>query len=170
MNGPVVKKPHLIKNGARIICNTENYVPIVVLGSSTTSFSSTSSNSARPASQPQESTRSTPIPASVECESADEQVRANLSPDSTKKKPTPNENEDHEQVRVTPSSSEIPGWLREFRKNLVDESVPEPHELLPSSIHEPNSVYTHFPKDRNCEICHRTKITRATDMQLWCKT
>ena len=24
-----------------------------------------------------------------------------------------------------------------------------------------NSVYTHFPKDRNCEICTRTKITRA---------
>ena len=22
-------------------------------------------------------------------------------------------------------------------------------------------VYTHFPKDRNCEICKRTKITRA---------
>ena len=24
-----------------------------------------------------------------------------------------------------------------------------------------HSVYTHFPKDRNCEICERTKITRA---------
>ena len=24
------------------------------------------------------------------------------------------------------------------------------------------SVYTHLPKDRNCEICKRTKITRAT--------
>ena len=24
-----------------------------------------------------------------------------------------------------------------------------------------HSVYTHFPKDRNCEICPRTKITRA---------
>ena len=24
-----------------------------------------------------------------------------------------------------------------------------------------HSVYTHFPKDRNCEICQRTKITRA---------
>ena len=23
------------------------------------------------------------------------------------------------------------------------------------------SVHTHFPKDRNCEICQRTKITRA---------
>ena len=24
-----------------------------------------------------------------------------------------------------------------------------------------HSVYTHFPEDRNCEICQRTKITRA---------
>ena len=24
-----------------------------------------------------------------------------------------------------------------------------------------HNVYTHFPKDRNCEICQRTKITRA---------
>ena len=23
-----------------------------------------------------------------------------------------------------------------------------------------HSVYTHFPKDRNCEICRRTKMTR----------
>ena len=44
-----------------------------------------------------------------------------------------------------------------------------------SSSHEPSlepmlarsvdlgkeSVYTHFPKDRNCEICQRTKIARA---------
>ena len=30
--------------------------------------------------------------------------------------------------------------------------------LEPTSKH---SVYTDFPKDRNCEICKRTKITRA---------
>ena len=24
-----------------------------------------------------------------------------------------------------------------------------------------HSIYTHFPKDRNCDICMRTKITRA---------
>ena len=37
------QKPHLIKNGIRIICNTENFVPIVVPG--LTSSSSTSSSS-----------------------------------------------------------------------------------------------------------------------------
>ena len=28
-------------------------------------------------------------------------------------------------------------------------------------IENAHSIYTHFPKDRNCEICQRTKITRA---------
>ena len=35
MNGSMVKKPHLIKNGIRIQCDTENFVPIVVPGLST---------------------------------------------------------------------------------------------------------------------------------------
>ena len=39
------QKPHLIKDGIRIICNTENFVPIVVPGLS--SSSSTSSSSSR---------------------------------------------------------------------------------------------------------------------------
>ena len=45
------QKPHLIKNGIRIICNTENFVPIVVPGlsasSSSSSHSSTSMTSSR---------------------------------------------------------------------------------------------------------------------------
>ena len=71
--------------------------------------------------------------------------------------------------------SEIPEWLQEFRENLVDDRVPERRDSHASSSHEPSleptptrsvdfgkhSVYTHFPKDRNCEICQRTKITRA---------
>ena len=36
------QKPHLIKNGIRIICKTENFVPIVVPGLSSSSFGSSS--------------------------------------------------------------------------------------------------------------------------------
>ena len=39
------QKPHLIKDGIRIICNTENFVPIVVPGLSTSSSSSHPSTS-----------------------------------------------------------------------------------------------------------------------------
>ena len=73
------------------------------------------------------------------------------------------------------TSSEIPEWLQEFREILVDDEVPERRDSHASSSHEvsleptfkrredlgKHSVYTHFPKDRNCEICQRTKITRA---------
>ena len=73
------------------------------------------------------------------------------------------------------ASSEIPEWLQEFRENLMDDEVPERRDSHASSSHElsleptfkrredlgKHSAYTHFPKDRNCEICQRTKITRA---------
>ena len=69
------------------------------------------------------------------------------------------------------ASSEIPEWLQEFRENLVDDEVPEHRDSHASSSHEvsleptfkrredlgTHSVYTHFLKDRNCEICQRTK-------------
>ena len=71
--------------------------------------------------------------------------------------------------------SEIPEWLQEFREKLVDGEIPLQGGSHASSSHEvslepttkrredlgKHSVYTHFPKDRNCEICKRTKITRA---------
>ena len=72
-------------------------------------------------------------------------------------------------------NSEIPEWLQEFRENLVDDEIPLQGGSHASSSHEASlepiemrredlgkhSVYTHFPKDRNCEICKRTKVTRA---------
>ena len=62
INGP---KPHLIKNGIRIQCNTENFVPIMVLGLSTSSSSSLPSlTSMTPSRQeidhPTSSSRSSP--------------------------------------------------------------------------------------------------------------
>ena len=71
--------------------------------------------------------------------------------------------------------SEIPEWLQEFRENLVDDEIPLQGGSHASSSHEASlepitkrredlgkhSVHTHFPKDRNCEICKRTKITQG---------
>ena len=84
----------------------------------------------------------------------------------------PNKNEGNEEVRGN-LSHDLPEWLQEFRHDLVDESVPE-HRDASSSFHElpseprakvvsgKHSIFTHFPKDRNCDICLRTKITRAS--------
>ena len=72
--------------------------------------------------------------------------------------------------------SEIPEWLQEFRENLVDDEIPLQGGSHASSSHEASLEPTTkrdvriwvntmfiliFPKDRNCEICKRTKITRA---------
>ena len=76
-------------------------------------------------------------------------------------------------AKPAPLCSDLPEWLQEFRENLVDERVPDHRDSHASSSHEvsleltssrsadlgKHSVYTHFHKDRNCEICKRTKIT-----------
>ena len=62
-----------------------------------------------------------------------------------------------------------------IQEHLVDDEIPVHGDSHASSSQEASlepifkrredlgkhSVYTHFPKDRNCEICQRTKITRA---------
>ena len=91
-----------------------------------------------------------------------------INPPKTNKKETTIE-------RGDPLYSEIPEWLQGFRENLVDDEIPVHGDSHTSSSHEASleptfkkredlgkhSVKTHFPKDRNCEICKKTKITRA---------
>ena len=162
------QKPQLIKNGRKIGCNTANYVPLVVPGLSTSSSSSSSLTS--PTSLSQEAVTPTQHPASLRTESMSE-VRGDSSrgPAETD---NPNNKNDNEEVRSDPLRDQ-PEWLEEFKENLVDDSVPE-HRDAPISSHglsseprakvvsgERSSIFTHFPKDRNCNICLRTKITRA---------
>ena len=96
------------------------------------------------------------------------ETQANKIPKPNKKEPTIE--------RGNPcGDSEIQEWLQEFRENLVDDEIPLQGGSHASSSHEvslepttkrredlgKHSVYTHFPQDPNCEICKRTKITRA---------
>ena len=71
--------------------------------------------------------------------------------------------------------SEIPEWLQEFKENLVDDEIPSQGGSHASSSHEASlepttqrrEIWVNIMfilislKDRNCEICKRTKITRA---------
>ena len=195
-----VQKTHLLKNGIRIQCNTENFVPIVVPGLSASSSSSGSSSTSmtpsrqeidHPTSSSSSSTSPTTTVSSDNETRAREDLReidshpASVSSSHVERKergdpltkptqnPKPNINEDHDLERSDPLCSDIPEWLQEFKENLVDDRVPEHRDSHVSSSHEPSlqptrsvdlgkhSVYTHFLKDRNCEICQRTKITRA---------
>ena len=177
------QKPHLIKNGIRIPCNTENFVPIVVPGLSSSS-SGSDSTSRTPLKQESHSSSSSsssssspavispvPVSNSVDDRSGQpEEIQANENPKTNKKETTIE--------RGNPLRSddpEIPEWLQEIREILVDDEVPVHGDSHASSSHEASleptfkrredlgkhNVHTHFPKDRNCEICKRTKITRA---------
>ena len=95
------------------------------------------------------------------------QANKNLKPN---KKETTTERGDP----LCSDDSEILEWLQEFRENLVDDEIPLQGGSHASFSHEASSepitkrredlkhnVHSHFPTDRNCEICQRTKITRV---------
>ena len=146
------QKPHLIQNGIRIQCNTEDFVPIVFPGLSKSSSGSDSSTSrtlsrqGRPCSTSSSSSSSSPTtatesdsetrarddpsgidshPALLSSSLVERNERGDLLTKPTKKNPKPNENEDHEKERCDPLCSDIPEWLQEFRENLVDDRVPD---------------------------------------------
>ena len=172
------QKPHLMKDGIRIICNTENFVPIVVPGLSSSS-SGSSSTSKTPSKQESHSSSSSSSSSSSPTVS-EIQIRERKDGNSSDISPVQVSNlsgqpEETTIERGNSLNSEIPEWLQEFRENLVDDEIPLQGGSHASSSHEVSlepttkrredlgnhSVCTHFPEDRNCEICKRTKITRA---------
>ena len=177
------QKPHLIKNGIRIQCNTENFVPIVVPGlSSSSSSSSDPSTSMTPSRQesnrPTSSSSSSTSPTTTVSSGSETPEREDPSGIDSHPVPVSSPNVEEMKERRDPlfaQESEIPEWLQEFREDLVDERVPEHRDSHASSSHEvsleptstrsedlgQHSVDTHFPKDRNCEICQRTRVTRV---------
>ena len=191
------QKPHLIKNGTRIQCNTENFVPIVVPGLSNSSSgpdSSTSRTLSRQVSHCSTSSSSSslsPTVSEIQTREREDRIESDISTvddrsrrsdiDPANKNPKPNKKEPKKERRDTlfadsgRASSEIPEWLQELKKIwwMMEFLNTETHRpvLLMKYLLEPtckrreelgmHSVYTHFPKDRNCEICQRTKITRA---------
>ena len=59
--------------------------------------------------------------------------------------------------------------VRGVRRNVEDTEVPASANISPDSVSERSAkvvsrrhgVCTHFLKDRNCEVCKRTKIMKA---------
>ena len=157
------QKPHLIKNGIRIPCNTENFVPIVVPGLSASSSSSfTSSTSMTPSRQecnhPTSSSSSSTSPTTTvlsDSETREREDRSGIDShpvpvssshveemiergDPWLPKPTknPKPNKDETTIeRGDPFCSEKPEWLQEFRENLVDDRVLEHRDSHASSSH-----------------------------------
>ena len=147
------QKPHLIKNGIRIHCNTENFVPIVVLGlsasSSSGSHSSTSMTTSRQEiDHPIFSSSSFASPTTTVLSDSETRKREVLSgldyhPVSVSnehvernatKNPETNEVETTMERR-DPLCADTPEWFQEFRENLVDDRVLEHRDSHANSSH-----------------------------------
>ena len=79
------QKPHLIKNGIRIPCNTENFVPIVVpgLSSSSSGSSSTSKTPSRQeshSSSSSSSSPSSPTASEIQTREREDRIESDTSP------------------------------------------------------------------------------------------
>ena len=79
------QKPHLIKNGIRIPCNTENFVPIVVpgLSSSSSGSSSTSKTPSRQeshSSSPSSTSSSSPTVSEIQNQERGDRIESDISP------------------------------------------------------------------------------------------
>ena len=110
-------------------------------------------------------------PATTRSENTSIPASGKRSRDSTESKNT-NKNRD-----VVPASRKkfrhLPEWLKELAENLEDEGVLASRDTPANTsqgsdserpakvVSRKRSLFTHFSQERNCEICKRTKITRA---------
>ena len=134
-------------------------VPFVVLGLSTSS--STSSSSASSTSSSQDTVVSTENPATERCEIMGEESLGNPSRGSAETK-NQNLNGDDEElrrkricwIRMFSHINTAPALLMNYRWSRKQKW----YRVRVSIV----SIYTNFPKDRNCDVCLRTKITKAS--------
>ena len=157
------QKPHLIKNGIRIICNTENFVPIVVPGLSSSS-SGSSSTLRTPSRQGSHSASSSstsscsPTVSEIQSQERGDRIGSDFSPvqvsnsvddrsgrpdDTPANKTTKTNKKEPKMERSDPLltysvrvSSESLEWLQEFREILVDDEIPLQGGSHASSSHE----------------------------------
>ena len=120
------QKPHLMQDGIRIICNTENFVPIVVpgLSSSSSGSSSTSRTSMTQESHSSSSSSSSPSSPTV----GEIQVR---------------EREDAPNSDISP----VPV------SNLVDDGSRQPDKIQANKTPEPNNKETTRERRNPCDGC-----------------
>ena len=118
------QKPHLIKNGIRLVCNTENFVLIVVPGLSSSS-SGSSSTSKTPSKQESHSSSSSsassssPTASEIQIREREDGINSDTSPVQVSISVDDRSGQLDETTieRGSALQSEIPEWLQEFREN-----------------------------------------------------
>ena len=183
-NGSMVKNQIPFKDEIRIICNTENFVPIVVPGLSNSSSgpSSTSRTPLRQESHSSSSSSSSSSPAVSEIQTRErgDQTESDISPvhvsttvddrsgrpdDNQANKTTKPNKKESKKEQSESLCSEILEWLQEFRENLVDDEIPEHGDSHASSSHEvslePTSKRSEWVSTVFILISLKTEIARS---------
>ena len=164
----------LTKNGKNNICKTDNFVPLVVprfsADSESSSFSTSQSqeSSSEDAHLVSENKAASSSSSGSVSEQSDEQATKRLGQDFLQ---THNQQKKRDDKKNSDEPlADIPDWLTEFKDNLVEELHAPAHSSPGTDLELPvevaiksrkHNIFTHFPKERNCEVCLRTKITRA---------
>ena len=169
------QQPQLTQNGHNIICKTDNYVPLVVPGLSSPSSSSSSSTS-KPQDQSNNSGESESVSSDPVRNRRDKPAAGNRMQTVPDKPAAGSRQHDTKDEKDTEDpTQEVPEWLQNITANLEDLEKRVPVRISEREISgseastkvvdksklQKHSTYTHFPKDRNCDVCLRTKITRS---------
>ena len=157
MDGSAGQEPRLTKKGKSIFCKTNNFVPLVVPGLSTNSGSSSSSTTL-----PQESLGPEALLVSgnrAACSSTDPVLErsdelANRMPGAG----VPEKWQEGRERSVGRSSI----LVRRFHAPAhISQDSDSEHPAKVATNSRKHSIFTHFPKDRDCDVCLRTKRTRT---------
>ena len=178
------QKPHLIKNGKRIDCNISNYVPFVVPGFSASASSTTVHLLLHHLHHrtPYLMSQDTPKikykkEVEVRVKSFGETHCMNPQKPKTKIKlrNTKKYKETYRMICLIGYRKSERFWLMKVLHQSLGVTQSKEVKTLPSHLMNyqwsreqkwnrsgKHSVYTHFPKDPNCDFCLKTKITRAS--------
>ena len=139
------QEPRLTKNGKNGSCKADNFEPLVVSGLSSRTGSTSSSTS-----RMQDSTSS-------ESQGPDK-TRSDSQASRNRSETDPDKKDVHAQLQ-------LPEWLEDITENLEDPEIlahthiyqedsdsERPTKVVAKSKLRMHSIYTHFPKDRNCDV------------------
>ena len=179
------QKPHLMKNGIRIICKTENFVPIVVPGLSASSPSGSDPSTSRTLSRQEShcstsssSSSSSPTVGDTKTREREDRIESDISPvtvsttvgersgrpdvDQANKTPKTNRKEPQKEredpllkERGDPFYSEIPEWLQNSEKIWWMMKLLNTETLTPVLLMK----YLKSPHSRDVRICVSTVFT-----------
>ena len=164
------QEPGFTQHGKSITCKRDNFVPPVVPGESVNSESSLSSTTSSQDSLGREAeiaSRNLVRPASSlssssVLERSDELATRRLGQGSLRS----DKNDENDPL------ADLPFWLEDFTDMFEPTEVRAPahisqnsdseHTIKKATKSRKHSIFTHFPKDRDCHVCLITKTTRAS--------